>query len=110
MPDPRQKATSGSALILLPRRYGPRRARLPTTPARTARSLSIASLRTRTPTYGFNAATGEYVDLLKAGIIDPTKVSRTALLNAASVSGLALTTDVLLTELKDDNAVRDAVV
>jgi chaperonin GroEL len=39
--------------------------------------------------------------MLKAGIIDPTKVARTALLNAASVSGLALTTDVLLTEFKE---------
>ena len=39
--------------------------------------------------------------MLKAGIIDPTKVARTALLNAASVSGLALTTDVLVTELKE---------
>jgi hypothetical protein len=39
--------------------------------------------------------------MLKAGIIDPTKVARTALLNAASVSGLALTTEVLITELKE---------
>jgi chaperonin GroEL len=53
------------------------------------------------PNHGYNAATGEYVDMLKEGIIDPTKVARTALLNAASVSGLALTTDVLLTELKE---------
>jgi len=67
-------------------------------------------LENKNPNFGFNAATGEYVDLLKAGIIDPAKVSRTALLNAASVSGLALTTDVLLTELKEDNAVVGAVV
>lgn len=51
--------------------------------------------------YGYNAAKGEYVDMLKEGIIDPTKVARTALLNAASVAGLALTTDVLVTELKE---------
>ena len=51
--------------------------------------------------YGYNAATGEYGDLFKMGIIDPTKVAKTALQNAASVSGLALTTDVLLTELKE---------
>jgi chaperonin GroEL len=51
--------------------------------------------------WGYNAATGEYVDMFKAGIIDPTKVARTALLNAASVSGLALTTEVLITELKE---------
>jgi chaperonin GroEL len=67
-------------------------------------------LESKNPNYGYNAATGEYVDLLKAGIIDPTKVSRTALLNAASVSGLALTTDVMLTELKEDNEVGGAVV
>jgi chaperonin GroEL len=51
--------------------------------------------------YGYNAATGEYGDLFKMGIIDPTKVAKTALQNAASVSALALTTDVLLTELKE---------
>jgi chaperonin GroEL len=58
-------------------------------------------LSNKNPAWGYNAATGEYVDMLKAGIIDPTKVARTALLNAASVSGLALTTDVLVTELKE---------
>src|SRR5439155_13448252 len=58
----------------------------------------------KNPNWGYNAATDEYVDMLKAGIIDPTKVARTALLNAASVSGLALTTEVLITELKDKDA------
>jgi chaperonin GroEL len=52
---------------------------------------------------GFNAATGEYVDMVKAGIIDPAKVAKTALINAASVAGLMLTTDVLITELKDSD-------
>jgi len=51
---------------------------------------------------GFNAATGEYTDLVKAGIIDAALVAKTALTNAASVSGLMLTTDVLITDLKDD--------
>ena len=51
--------------------------------------------------YGYNAATDEYGDMYKFGIIDPTKVARTALQNAASVAGLALTTDVLITELKE---------
>jgi chaperonin GroEL len=51
--------------------------------------------------YGFNAATGEYTDLVKAGIIDPALVAKTALVNAASVAGLMLTTDVLIAELKD---------
>ena len=58
-------------------------------------------LENKNPSFGYNAATGEYVDMFKAGIIDPTKVAKTALLNAASVAGLALTTDVLLTEYKD---------
>ena len=61
-------------------------------------------LENKNPNYGYNAATGEFVDMIKAGIIDPTKVARTALLNAASVSGLALTTEVLVTELKDKDA------
>ena len=52
--------------------------------------------------FGFNAATGEYIDLVKAGIIDPALVAKTALTNAASVAGLMLTTDVLITDLKDD--------
>ncbi len=51
---------------------------------------------------GFDASTGQYVDMVKAGIIDPALVARTALQNAASVAGLMLTTDVLLTEVKDD--------
>jgi len=52
---------------------------------------------------GYNANTGEYVDMLKAGIIDPAKVARTALEMAASVAGLMLTTNVLVTELKDED-------
>ncbi len=52
--------------------------------------------------FGFNAANGEYGDLVKMGIIDPALVAKTALINAASVAGLMLTTDVLITELKED--------
>lgn len=51
---------------------------------------------------GYNVLGGEYTDLVKAGIIDPAKVCKTALINAASVAGLMLTTDVLIAELKDD--------
>jgi len=58
-------------------------------------------LENKNASWGYNAATGEFVDMFKAGIIDPAKVSKTALLNAASVAGLALTTEVLLTELKE---------
>jgi chaperonin GroEL len=48
--------------------------------------------------FGYNAATGEYGDLIEAGILDPTKVTRLALLNAASVAGLLLTTEVMVAE------------
>ncbi len=51
---------------------------------------------------GYDANTGQFVDMVKAGIIDPAKVARTALEMAASVAGLMLTTDVLVTELKDE--------
>jgi chaperonin GroEL len=60
--------------------------------------------------FGYNASSGEYESLYKCGIIDPAKVVRTALLNAASVSGLLLTADVAITELKDEtDPVNDAV-
>ena len=51
-----------------------------------------------TGTTGFNAATGEFVDLLKAGVIDPAKVTRAALQNAASIAGLLLTTETLVAD------------
>ncbi|MHC4196296.1 MAG: chaperonin GroEL [Planctomycetota bacterium] len=51
---------------------------------------------------GFNANTGNYVDMLEDGIIDPTKVSRIALQNAASIAGLLLTTEVMVTELQEE--------
>lgn len=53
---------------------------------------------------GFNANTGELVDMYKAGILDPTKVVRTALQNAASIAGLMLTTEVMITKLEEDDA------
>ncbi|MEN8126867.1 MAG: chaperonin GroEL [Planctomycetota bacterium] len=64
----------------------------------------VAELLEKTGNTGIDASTGEYVDMLKAGIIDPAKVARTALQNAASVSGLMLTTNVVITDLKDDDA------
>jgi chaperonin GroEL len=51
--------------------------------------------------FGFNAATEEYEDLLKTGVIDPVKVSRTALQNAASIAGLMLTTEAVISELPE---------
>jgi chaperonin GroEL len=54
--------------------------------------------------YGYNAATEQYVDMLSAGVIDPTKVAKTALVNAASVAGLLLTTDCAIFDLPKDPA------
>ncbi|HIO53082.1 MAG TPA: chaperonin GroEL [Phycisphaerales bacterium] len=55
--------------------------------------------------FGFNGLTGQYEDLIKAGVIVPTKVERIALQNAASISGLLLTTDCAITEIKEKTAV-----
>ncbi len=54
--------------------------------------------------YGFNAATGEYVDMFEAGIVDPVKVSRIALQNAVSVASLLLTTEATITNIKEEKA------
>ena len=53
-------------------------------------------------TFGYNAATGEYGDMIELGILDPTKVTRLALQNAASVAGLLLTTEVMIAEAPKD--------
>src|SRR5207253_9625304 len=51
---------------------------------------------------GYNANTGEYVDMFKAGIVDPTKVTRSALQNAASIASLLLTTEVMVTKIDEE--------
>ena len=61
-------------------------------------------LSSRKKAYGFNAYTEQYVDMYEAGIIDPTKVTRCALTNAASVAAMVLTTEVLVTDKKDPAA------
>ena len=63
----------------------------------------VAQILEKSGSYGYDARTGEFGDLVKAGIVDPAKVARIALENAASVSGLMLTTEVMVTELKDDH-------
>jgi chaperonin GroEL len=63
----------------------------------------VAKVREGEGPFGFNVATGVYEDLIAAGVIDPTKVVRVALQNAASVAALMLTTEALIT-LKGDNA------
>ena len=65
-------------------------------------SIVVNKVREGTGAYGFNAATGQYEDLLAAGVIDPTKVSRTALQNAASVASLMLTTEAMVAERAKD--------
>ncbi|HXU87640.1 MAG TPA: chaperonin GroEL [Methylomirabilota bacterium] len=65
-------------------------------------SVVVEKVRTMVPvTRGFDAETNEYVDMIKAGIIDPTKVERVALQNAASIASLLLTTEVLITDLPE---------
>jgi chaperonin GroEL len=63
-------------------------------------SVIVAKVAEGTGDFGYNAKTDEYVNMLEAGIIDPTKVTRVALENAASVSGMLLTTECVITEIK----------
>ena len=60
-------------------------------------------VKSRTGSTGFNANTGEYVDMFTAGIVDPTKVTRSALQNAASIAALMLTTEAMITNIKEDD-------
>ena len=62
-------------------------------------SIVVQAVRNGKGAYGYNVAIGEYVDMLKAGIIDPTKVTRGALQNAASIAGLLLTTEAMIAEI-----------
>src|SRR4030081_258855 len=64
-------------------------------------ALIVEEVKARKGNEGYDVATGEYTDLVKAGIVDPTKVTRSALQNAASISGLLLTTEALVTELPE---------
>ena len=64
-------------------------------------ALIVQEVKSRSGNDGYNVATGEYVDLVKAGVVDPTKVTRSALQNAASISGLLLTTEALVTEVPE---------
>ncbi|MFT4436442.1 chaperonin GroEL [Caballeronia sp. 15715] len=61
-------------------------------------SVVVARVAEGTGNFGYNAQTGEYGDLVESGVLDPTKVTRTALQNAASIAGLLLTTDATITE------------
>jgi chaperonin GroEL len=61
-------------------------------------SVVVATVREKPFGYGFDVITGQYVDMFKAGIIDPVKVTRTALQNAVSIAGMLLTTDTIITD------------
>ncbi|ATA77445.1 chaperonin GroEL [Capnocytophaga canimorsus] len=65
-------------------------------------SVVVAKVLSGKDTFGYNAKTDQYVDMLKAGIIDPKKVTRVALENAASVAGMILTTECALVDIKDE--------
>jgi chaperonin GroEL len=64
-------------------------------------SVVVQEIKKRKGNEGFNAASGEYEDLVKAGVVDPKKVTRSALQNAASIAGLLLTTECLITEIPE---------
>ena len=64
-------------------------------------SVVVAKVQEGEGNYGFNAATSEYGDMLEEGVVDPTKVVRSALQNASSIAGLLLTTETLITEIEE---------
>lgn len=68
-----------------------------------APDVVLADVAKNDANYGYNAAKGEFGDMVDLGILDPTKVTRTALQNAASVAGLLLTTEAMIAELPEDN-------
>ncbi|MBO1754186.1 chaperonin GroEL [Allobranchiibius sp. CTAmp26] len=70
--------------------------------------VAVSKVRDLEPGNGLNAATGEYGDLIKSGVIDPVKVTRSALRNAASIASMVLTTDTLVVEKKEEEDSADA--
>ena len=67
-------------------------------------ALVVAEVKKGTGNHGYNVATGKYEDLIKAGVVDPAKVTRSALQNAASISGLLLTTECLISDIPKEEA------
>ena len=67
-------------------------------------SVVVEKLSNEKGNYGFDAALGEYVDMVKSGIIDPTKVVRTALVDASGVASLMITTEAMVVDLPKDDA------
>ena len=67
-------------------------------------SVILNKVKEGSGNFGYNAATGEFVDMVEAGILDPTKVTRTALQNAASIAGLMITTEAMVAEAPKKDA------
>jgi len=67
-------------------------------------SVVVEKVKASKAGIGFNALTGEYIDMIKAGIVDPAKVTRSALQNAASIASMLLTTETLIADIQDDKA------
>jgi chaperonin GroEL len=65
-------------------------------------SVIVEKLKTSPDKIGFNALTEEYVDMMKAGIVDPTKVTRSALQNASSIASMVLTTESVVANIKEE--------
>ena len=72
-------------------------------------SVVVDKVKQGSGNFGYNAASGEYGDMIEAGILDPTKVTRFALQNAASVSGLLLTTEAMVADAPQDEAAAPAM-
>jgi chaperonin GroEL len=64
-------------------------------------ALIVENVKQGKGAYGYNVATRQYVDMIKDGVLDPAKVARSALQNAASISGLLLTTECMVTEIPE---------
>jgi chaperonin GroEL len=73
-------------------------------------SVVLANVAAGKDNYGYDAATGEYGDMIKLGILDPTKVTRSALQNAASIAGLMITTECMVAEAPKEEAPRDSAM
>ena len=105
----RERIVALCRLVQMARRRGRERRRLLRLAGRIQRerqlegSIVVAKVKeSKDKNFGYNAATDTYEDLVKAGVIDPTKVTRTALQNAASIAGLLLTTECVVVERKED--------
>ena len=105
---PRRRSTSSTSTATRRRARRSSAARWPSRPAASPQNAGyegaviVAQTRTEGDGRGFNAATGEWVDMMKAGIIDPAKVTRSALQNAASIAAIVLTAESAVVEKPEE--------